>query len=71
MDKDLIKMRNIFREAADIIDELLEVGVKEASGQDVKKESESIMGRFVIKTMELQSLESVRSSGKVSRGIQG
>lgn len=56
MDKDLIKMRDLFRETADIIDELLELGAREANGEDVKKESEIVLGRFMYKTVELQSL---------------
>lgn len=57
MDKDLVKMRDLFKECADIIDEILELGVREASGEDVKKESESVMGRFMYKMIELQSFE--------------
>lgn len=56
MDKDLIKMRDLFRESADIIDELIDLQAKEVAGRDVKKEIESTYGRFVYKMMELQSL---------------
>ncbi|QEK13716.1 hypothetical protein FQB35_15420 (plasmid) [Crassaminicella thermophila] len=55
--KELIKMRNTFREAADIIDELLDLKEKENNGQDVKKELESVIGRFAIKMLELNSLQ--------------
>lgn len=50
-------MRDTFREAADIIDEILELSKREEKGEDVKKEYEGVMGRFVIKMMELQSLQ--------------
>lgn len=56
MDKDLIKMRDVFRETADTIDELLELEVREVNGEDVKKEVESVSGRFMFKMMELQNL---------------
>ena len=57
MDKGLIKMRDILRETANIIDELLELEVKEDSGQIVtKEETESITGRFMFKMMELNDL---------------
>jgi hypothetical protein len=57
MDKDLIKMRDLFKETAEIIDELLDLEVKEASGEDVKKETESVAGRLMFKMLELQNLE--------------
>lgn len=56
-DEDLIKIRDCFREAADIIDEMLMLSSKEAGGEDVKKELESITGRFMFKMMELQSMK--------------
>lgn len=56
MDKDLIKMRDLFKSTADIIDELLELQKKEANGDDVTKELESVAGRFMFKMIELQSL---------------
>lgn len=54
---DLIKMRNVFREAADIIDELFELEKREKAGEDVKKDTEAVTGRFLLKMMELQSLQ--------------
>jgi len=57
MDKDLVKMRDIFRETADIIDEILDLSAREAAGEDVKKESEGALGRFMYKMVELQSME--------------
>lgn len=56
MDDNLIKMRDTFRGAADIIDELLDLEVREASGEDVTKDTESVTGRFMYKMMEMQSL---------------
>jgi len=53
----LIKMRDIFRESADIIDELLALEVREALGEDVTKESESALGRFTYKLIQMQGLE--------------
>lgn len=52
----LIKMRDLFRESADIIDELLELQEQEGT-PEVKKEYESVLGRFMLKMMELQSLQ--------------
>ncbi len=53
---DLIKLRDVFRETADIIDELIELEDKEET-PEVKKEYESILGRFIIKMAELQKLQ--------------
>ena len=58
MNEDLIKMRDIFKECADIIDEILALGVREAAGEDVKKESESVLGRFAYKMIEMESMQS-------------
>ncbi|SHH06077.1 hypothetical protein [Tepidibacter thalassicus] len=55
--KELIKMRNTFKEAVDIIDELLNLKEKENNGEDIKKELENVIGRFVIKMLELNSLQ--------------
>jgi len=51
-------MRDIFKECADIIDEILALGVREAAGEDVKKESESVLGRFAYKMIEMESMQS-------------
>ena len=51
-----IKMRDIFREAADIIDELAGIDDTEET-PEIKKQYESIMGRFLMKMMELQALQ--------------
>lgn len=53
---DLIKLRDIFRESADIIDELIELQDKEET-PEVKKQYESVLGRFMVKMIELQSLQ--------------
>lgn len=56
-DKDkLEKMRDIFRETADIIDEILVLEAREDNGEDVQKESEAALGRFMLKMIELQTL---------------
>lgn len=54
--EDLIKMRDLFRESADIIDELLTLEEREKNGEDVKKELESIGGRFMYKMIEMNEL---------------
>lgn len=57
MDANLLQIRDAFREAADIIDEICELETREENGEDVKKESESAMGRFMLKMLELNSLQ--------------
>lgn len=54
---EMIKMRDVMREAADIIDEFILLEAKEDAGEDITKESESILGRFMLKMMDLQSLQ--------------
>jgi hypothetical protein len=56
MDKDLIKMRDAFRDIANVMDELLELEVRAADGEDVEKESESVAGRLLIKMMQVESM---------------
>ncbi|MGG7143562.1 hypothetical protein ACQPVP_08855 [Clostridium nigeriense] len=56
MGDNLIELRDTFREIADIIDEILELEKREKEGQDVKKELESVMGRYLLKFIELQAL---------------
>ncbi len=53
----LIKIRDTSRETADIIDEILALDEREDKGEDVKRESESALGRFMLKMIELQSLQ--------------
>jgi hypothetical protein len=55
--EDMIKMRDTFREVADILDEFIALKSKEDSGDDIEKETESILGRFMLKMMELESLK--------------
>ena len=50
----IVKMRDILRETADIIDEVLELEKRDEEGQDVEKELESVMGRFFMKLLEIQ-----------------
>lgn len=54
--EELKKLRDLFRESADIIDEMLELEEKGNNGQDVGKEYESEVGRFAFKMIELQSI---------------
>lgn len=54
--EDMIKMRDTFREAADIVDELIKLKEREDSGEDTEKESESLLGIFMLKMMELEAL---------------
>lgn len=56
MDEELIKMRDTFLEAAYIIDEMLVLEVRESKGEDIKKETESTMGRFMLKMVELNNM---------------
>lgn len=51
-------LRDTFREVADILDEFIAVKAKEDSGDDVSKECEIILGRFMMKMLELQALQS-------------
>ena len=56
MGKDLIRLRDTFRELANILDEAIELEKREESGEDVAKETESVMGIFLIKCIELEIL---------------
>lgn len=56
MGKNLIELRNAFIELTDILDEAIELEKREEAGEDVTKESESVMGRFLIKCIELDRL---------------
>lgn len=56
MDENMIKLRDAFREMADMIDEMIELAKKQEEGQDVKKEIESVTGRYLLKAIELQGL---------------
>lgn len=56
MGKDLIGLRDTFRELANILDEAIELEKREEAGEDVTKETESVMGRFLIKCIELERL---------------
>lgn len=55
-DKEFLRVRDAFRECADIMDKIIELEEKEESGQDVKAEMERLMGRYMILLMELNSL---------------
>ena len=49
-------LRDEFRNAANIIDELIDLEEKEKSGEDVTKECESIMGRFIMTFVKIDAL---------------
>lgn len=55
--EDLKKFRDTLRGAADVIDELIELKYEEDKGANIEKECESILGRFMIKILELQALQ--------------
>lgn len=55
--ENLIKLRDAFKDCANIIDELLLLSDKEDKGKNVKKEVESLLGRFMLKTVEIDSLK--------------
>lgn len=55
--EDMIKMRDTFRQTADIIDEFVALKPREDAGEDVTKETESILGRFMLKMAELEALQ--------------
>jgi len=54
---DMIKMRDVFRQTADIIDEFVALKPREDAGEDITKESESILGRFMFKMIELEAMQ--------------
>lgn len=55
--EDLIKMRDLFSDSAQILDELINLEERKDNGEDVSDEYETAMGKFVVKMMKLQSLE--------------
>ena len=52
----MMKMRDIFRQTADIIDEFDSLKAREDAGEDITVESESILGRFMFKMAQLEAL---------------
>lgn len=54
--EEIIKLRDKFREIADILDEVVELEKRDEAGEDVEKEIESLMGRYLFKCIELQEL---------------
>lgn len=54
--KEIIKLRDKFIEIADILDEVVELEKRDEAGEDVEKEIESLMGRYLFKCIELQEL---------------
>lgn len=57
VDEKIIKLRDTFREIADIIDELIELSSRADKGEDIEKEMESTIGRYMIKILSLEELK--------------
>ncbi|EGT0695729.1 hypothetical protein FMT86_07835 [Clostridium perfringens] len=55
-DKSLIELRDAFRNTADIIDELVALEEREKNGEDVEKECEAVMGRYLISFIKIQKI---------------
>jgi len=55
--KDLEIARDSLLEMATIMDELIALGKREDDGEDVQKELEILMGRYMMKYIELSSSE--------------
>lgn len=53
---DLVKLRDTFKELADITDEIIQLEGKEET-PELKKKMESITGRYFMKLIELQALQ--------------
>lgn len=53
-DKDeLIELAVNFRESADILDKLVALSGREEQGEDVKEETEQLLGQFMVKMMKI------------------
>lgn len=55
-DKSLIELRDAFRNTADIIDELVTLEEREKNGEDVEKECEAVMGRYLISFIKIHEI---------------
>lgn len=55
--EEMIKLRDTLKEASDILDEFINLKGKEEEGKDITKDCESILGRFMLKMIELDSLQ--------------
>ena len=56
----LIKQRDCFRKLAEGIDEMIAIDEREAAGENkevLEKEMESLVGRYILLIMELESLK--------------
>lgn len=56
----LVKQRDLFRKLADGIDEMIKLDEREAAGEDqevLTKEMESLVGRYMLLLIELESLK--------------
>ena len=57
-DKELVKMRDTLRAAADTLDEFLDLEQKKKDSADVSSDCERIIGKFMIQMTELQKIQS-------------
>jgi hypothetical protein len=52
--EELIKMRNCFNELANLTSKMIELKLREAAGEDVQKEFNTVQLKLVSKMMELE-----------------
>lgn len=50
------EMSKLFRDTADIIDELIELDEKEKTGEDNTEHQEVLLGKFMVKMVQLNAL---------------
>ena len=51
--EEIKKLATNFRETADILDKLVVLAEREDAGEDIKAESESLLGQFMVKMMKI------------------
>lgn len=49
------KMSKLFRDTADILDELIELDEKEKTGEDNSEQQEILLGKFMVKLVQLNA----------------
>ncbi len=57
--EDIIKIRDALRDAANILDEFIDLNVRADNGEEITNECASVLGRFMLKMLELQALQEV------------
>lgn len=55
-EEEMKELANTFRGLADDIDQLVILSQKEKQGEDIKEESETILGKFMYKIMKVQKV---------------